>query len=216
MQLIIQVIGDLVFVFNGLYDGGIIVNKSIILKGENKDKTFIEGTAGSGHNGITIYSNGVYITGFNIQKIGQFWPDSAIHINSNDNVISNNIIKNNKFGIDIFESDNNIISQNLIINQARYGGIYMCYSSNNNISRNIISNNNDAGINLLGSYNNYIIENTISNHHWGGIVLLDMTDTCNIIYHNNLQYNDPYNAVDFGLNSWDNGHPEGGKFLERL
>ena len=109
--------GDTIYVFSGVYDGGLIVDKSIILKGENQENTFIEGTAGPGHDGISIYSDGVYVTGFNIQKIGNFWPDSAIHINSNDNIICNNIITNNKFGIDIFESTNTTISQNMILNQ---------------------------------------------------------------------------------------------------
>ena len=204
--------GDTIYVFSGVYDGGLIVDKSIILKGENQENTFIEGTAGPGHNGISIYSDGVYVTGFNIQKVGNFWPDSAIHINSNDNIICNNIITNNKFGIDIFESTNTIISQNMIINQARYGGIYMRYSSNNNISGNIISNNNDAGINLLDSYNNTIIENTISNHFWGGIVLLDSSETSNIVYHNNLFNNVPNNGEDYGLNIWDNNYPSGGNY----
>ncbi len=204
--------GDTIYVFSGVYDGGLIVDKSIILKGENQENTFIEGTAGPGHNGISIYSDGVYVTGFNIQKIGNFWPDSAIHINSNDNIICNNTITNNKFGIDIFESTNTSISQNMIINQARYGGIYMRYSSYNNISGNIISNNNDAGINLLGSYHNTIIENTISNHHWGGIVLLDPSETSNIVYHNNLFNNVPNNGVDLGLNIWDNNYPSGGNY----
>ena len=204
--------GDTVFVFSGVYDGGLIVDKSIILKGENQENTFIEGTAGPGHNGISIYSDGVYVTGFNIQKIGKFWPDSAIHINSNDNIICNNIITNNKFGIDIFDSINTTISQNIIINQARYGGIYMRYSSDNKISGNVISNNNDAGINLLGSYNNIIIENTISNHHWGGIVLLDTSETNNIVYHNNLFNNVPNNGVDLGLNIWDNNYSSGGNY----
>ena len=35
--------GDTVFVYNGIYDGGIIVNKSIILQGENREDTFING-----------------------------------------------------------------------------------------------------------------------------------------------------------------------------
>jgi len=206
--------GDTVFVFNGLYDGGLIVNKSISLIGENKSSTYIEGTAGPGHNGISIYSNQVHVIGFNIQNIGQFWPDSAIYINSNDNIISDNIITNNKFGIDISDSDNNLISQNLIINQDRYGGIYMRYSSNNIISKNIISNNNDAGINLLGSYNNSILENIISNHRWGGIVLLDQSNTSNIIYHNNLINNVPNNAADIGFNNWDNDFLSEGNYWD--
>ncbi|MCK5112952.1 MAG: hypothetical protein KAQ84_05355, partial [Thermoplasmatales archaeon] len=36
--------GDTIYVFSGVYDGGLIVDKSIILKGENQENTFIEGT----------------------------------------------------------------------------------------------------------------------------------------------------------------------------
>ncbi|MCK5112737.1 MAG: hypothetical protein KAQ84_04270, partial [Thermoplasmatales archaeon] len=55
-------------------------------------------------------------------------------------------------------------------------------------------------------------ENTISNHHWGGIVLLDQSETNNIVYHNNLFNNVPNNGVDLGLNIWDNNYPSGGNY----
>ncbi|UCD14688.1 MAG: right-handed parallel beta-helix repeat-containing protein [Thermoplasmatales archaeon] len=205
--------GDTIFVFSGKYYGGLIVEKSLILIGENKESTFIDGTEGPGHNGISIYGDGVLLTGFTIHNVGGFWPDSAIYINSYDNIICNNIIKNNKLGIDMLESLNNIISQNIIENQ-QYYGVNMRYSSNNNISSNIIFNNKRTGINIFGSYDNTIIENTILNNNWSGLAILDRTVTNNFIYHNNFFNNDPDNGFDSGLNVWDNDYPSGGNYWD--
>jgi parallel beta-helix repeat protein len=206
--------GDTVFVYNGIYDGGIIVNKSITLQGENRENTFINGAVGISDNGISIISDGVYLTGFTIQYVNTFWPDSAIYINAYDTVIDNNIINDNKFGIDLYKSENTRISNNLIINQNRCDGIYVSFSSNNIISNNIISDNNGYGIIFTESTNNIIFENSISNNNWGGLTIQDENNIGNLIYHNNFFNNKPDNSWDVGLNYWNNSYPIGGNFWD--
>ncbi|MFO7677497.1 MAG: NosD domain-containing protein [Thermoplasmatota archaeon] len=205
--------GDTIFVYNGVYDGGIIIDKKIILIGEDKNHTIIDGP-GEIHNGIYIFSDGVDLSGFTIQNVGNFFPDCALYISSDDNKIYNNIITGNKFGIDIYESVNNHIYDNMIVNQDRYDGINLRFSSNNVISRNVISGNNGHGIMLVESCENIIVENVIANNHWGGLTILTQNDTDNIIYNNNFFQNIPHNGWDVGMNSWHMTYPVGGNYWD--
>lgn len=206
--------GDTIFVYNGLYAGGIEVDKSIVLVGQDKVKTFIEGTSGPGQNGISVYVDGVTIRGFSFQRIGNFWPEAAIYINSNNNKVHDNIITNNKFGIDLMQASNNSIFNNLIINQVRYQGMYISYSDNNRIFNNIIANNNGGALTIADSYFNVISNNTISHNKWGGVVFIDESEGKNLIYNNNFFNNVPDNGNDKGINNWDNGYYDGGNYWD--
>jgi len=80
---------------------------------------------------------------------------------SDECLISKNNVSNNLFGI-YLEGNNNSISNNLISNNGL--GIYL-ERSNNNISNNNISSNG-CGIYLSGS-NNIISDNIICSNNWG-------------------------------------------------
>jgi len=206
--------GDRIYVFNGLYSGGIEIDKSIGLIGQDKNNTIIEGSSGPGLNGISIFSDGVTLTGFTLQKIGNFWPEVAIHVNSDSNIIFENIITTNKFGIDLMQASNNSIFNNLIINQIRYQGMYISYSNNNKIYNNLIANNNGGAMTIADSYFNVIYNNTISHNEWGGIVFIDKIEGNNLVYNNNFFNNLPSNGNDKGINYWDNGHILGGNYWD--
>jgi parallel beta-helix repeat protein len=103
--------------------------------------------------------------------------------NNNYNIIKNNSIKYNSYGIDVDLSHYNTISDNtvyyngvgfsfdssnsnfIIKNIIQYGmnGIYLSESSNNNISCNIIQNSNFNGIYLLYSQDNILKDNEMFN-----------------------------------------------------
>jgi len=206
--------GDTVFVYNGVYEGGLVIDKSIILQGENREFTIIDGVAVNEQNGVSIIGDGVHLSGFTLRNIGKFWPESAVYINAYDTVICNNIITDNKFGIDVYESENTKIQNNLIVNQNRYDGIYVRFSSYNTISNNVISDNNGYGLILVESPYNLIFENSISNSNWGGLAIQDEINVGNIIYHNNFFGNIPQNAWDVGDNFWNDSYPSGGNFWD--
>ena len=141
-------IGDTVFVFDDSspYYENVVVDKSIDLIGENRDTTVLDGSYDI--YVVEIKADGVAVSGFTIQHGGKY---SGIYIESDECVISNNIIRDNE-----------------------YDGIRIRYSTlNNRICNNLICDNNDSGI-LQFSGNSkylYIDNNTIRDNHRDGVTL---------------------------------------------
>jgi parallel beta-helix repeat protein len=193
--------GDTVFVYDDSspYYEGVDVDKSINLIGENRDTTVIDGLGI--WEVVHISADSVNITGFTIRNSGSSWPDDAgIDIDSNYNTITGNNIKNNYYGISLYSSSNNIISENIISLNTHYG-IQLYSSSNNIITGNIISLNNLYGISLSSSSNNIITGNIIS-HNNGGISL--PTSRCNNITGNSFYNDGLYLYVDYVDDSYQN------------
>lgn len=93
--------GDTVFVYSGIYNEKIVIEKSIILKGENRDTTIIDG---SGYGDvIEIHASSIKIEGFLIQNGKGFGKAGIKAIKMNpcltDIQVSNCIIKDNNKGI---------------------------------------------------------------------------------------------------------------------
>jgi len=155
--------GDIVFVYteSSPYYENIVIDKSILLIGENPSDTIIDGN----FSDCTIYINSsdVFIFGFSI-KHGNL---SGIKIwRSKYCVITNNIIQNNKrYGISLIESCNNSIEVNYI--KYNDNGIKLSSKSNFNVfeGNEIKSNNN--GIYLEDSSENILTANEISNNEYG-------------------------------------------------
>jgi parallel beta-helix repeat protein len=102
---------------------------------------------------------------------------------SNDNIISNNILLNNFDGINLGYSNNNSISSNIFQNNT--GGIMFYSPSNNNtISNNIFLNNTNSIKSFSPSRNNTIIENTILKSGYNAIYLTYSSDNNKIIKNN--------------------------------
>ncbi|MCW7074613.1 MAG: right-handed parallel beta-helix repeat-containing protein [Candidatus Methanospirare jalkutatii] len=133
--------------------------------------------------------------------------------------IMNAELTNTDVGIELFESDNCLISN--IISSNNDDGIFLLNSNNNSISENKISSNNDDGICLGYSNNNSISNNKIRLNYYGiglsysnnnsiseniislndnGIVIWFSNN--NIIYMNNF-INNTCNAFSNGSNIWN-------------
>lgn len=105
--------GNKVYVFNGLYEENLIINKTITLAGEGKSNTTIDG---NGNNVVSIFSDNVEIQGFTIKN----GNNGIILNNSSHNIIKENNILNTNCGIYIDElSGNNLIYLNNIINNIK-------------------------------------------------------------------------------------------------
>jgi parallel beta-helix repeat protein len=146
--------GDTVFVYNGTYAENVVVNKSIHLIGEDKNKVYLE--AGN-KDGIKVIANNVEITGFTIDsEPADSYDDSAIDLSSSYNFVHhNNIIKSEWYGIFVFNSSYNFIENNSIIDNDI--GIWLCKASGNVIRYNNINHSNYCGLWLYPfSYSNYI------------------------------------------------------------
>ena len=191
--------GNTIYVKKGTYHENVIINKSIILLGEDKKTTVITGDYSG--DVLSIVADEVTISGFTLQNSGTNGfsdCDSGVDIRSNYNTISGNIIEYNWCGINFYQSQHNkiigniissndhgffsfskvnynLISRNSIVGN-HYYGVYLVNNTNyNTISFNTVQNNN-AGITLLDSSNNDISENIIINNNGSAI---DLTVLCN-------------------------------------
>ena len=195
--------GYTVFVYNGIYYENLVIDKKLILIGENKNSAIIDGT--NGRHVVSFKSNGINLSEFTIRKGRN--TGCGIIIKSDNNIITDNIIiSNTQSGILLDKSNNNKIEDNIITQNLWYGiqlvnsdsnkiinneissnidsGISLTSKSNdNNISRNIININQFQGIDINSCYRNTICENHISNNKVG-IEILASYD--NIFSRNNF------------------------------
>lgn len=112
---------DTVFVYNGYYNENIIINKSIILTGENKTNTIIDGRGKT--DTVTINSENTVIQGFTIinatgAEIIDHIFRAGIRVTASNNIIRGNIIKNNNAGVFARRVTNITIKDNSFYNNS--------------------------------------------------------------------------------------------------
>jgi parallel beta-helix repeat protein len=198
--------GYTIHVYSGTYNENLVIDKSIDLIGEDKDNTIILGNEND--DGITINKDQTSISGFTIKSgLGT----RAIWIKSSDNIISDNNLSDNSWGIYMENAPNNMISEN-IIGKNIYG-IQMWDSDGCTISTNIIYSNNSGsndgvyaqscnqtlfsdntiytskrGIQFISSNNLTISGNTIHSNSNTGLHLADSCEN-NEIFNNDIYLN---------------------------
>jgi len=166
-----------VYVYNGIYQENIIIDKNLTLTSFSYDKPILDGQR---NTGITISDNFV--------------------------IINNFIINNCSNGIKIFNSTKTISNIQIINNTIKNNtleAIYIQNSQNNNITGNIINNNSGNGLLLISSSNNKIYKNNFINNSKNGTSITSSSDN-NIIYYNNFLNNSYSNAYDSCDNYWFN------------
>ena len=181
--------GDTIFVYNGIYNEKIIINKSINLIGENPEETIINGcfekevVAGScsfedKNIIITVSADYVNITGFNIiDKTGYCSFQSArscsgifLYKCNNNNIYGNVLNDLGIGGIIAIQSNNNKLSDNIFHN-VFVSGILLDNSKDNVIENNEFLQNNLYSIWLLACENTVIDNNIIKNGNFLGLSL---------------------------------------------
>ena len=161
--------GNTVFVYNGTYYEHIVLDKSIVFRGEDRNYTIIDGTRSG--DVIVISANNVSIYNFTVKNSN----DSGVGINiySDFSFIYGNIIVNNGWsGIKTGNAckDCSIIKNNIVNNG--YGLFFNEMTINNNFSGNIIDNNRWDGIYLDHSNDGVVADNTVTNNGDDGISLI--------------------------------------------
>ncbi len=201
-----------IFVYAGIYYENIIINKTVILKGENKENTIIDGNYS---NDVILIDEGghVSISGFTIRNSGPFEGtshDAGIEIKSNNNTIYGNIICNNTNGIYSAYAENNTFKQNIFHSNTGYG-MYLHTASDNCIIVGNDVTNNSYGLRIKGSRNNNVSKNLFSDNRRGLYFCCGSRD--NIVYHNTFVNNSLWDGKDDVTgNHWDNGYPIGGNY----
>jgi len=188
--------GDTIFVHQGIYHENIVVNKSISIIGENKNKTMIDG-GGSGVV-VRIVADNVSLSGFTIQNSGEEAFESGILIQSNFNNISGNIIeKNGLTGVYLNNSFGSLLFENIITDNGG-DGVFLVYSSNNILFNNVVARNN-GGVRLYSSDENNISRNVVTHDLLGGIYLFYSSH--NVLFGNVIRYNKEYGLnLDYSSN----------------
>jgi parallel beta-helix repeat protein len=185
--------GHTIFVDAGVYNESLLINKSVSLKGENKDDTILNATfqitplfdleAAM----VNITASNVEIAGFNLTG----WYFNQISASSCSNItIRDNIVTSGGTCIALSNANNCTVADNIIVGDGLEGNnlVVLASCSGCIIRNNTIEYACYEGIRLVNSNNNLIYENLISDNQYG-IDFYNGLDTGNTIFHNNFEGN---------------------------
>lgn len=192
--------GDQVFVFSGWYNENIIINKSIVLTGEDKNTTSIVG--GNGSEIIRIRDCQVELSGFTIQSYNGTNIMGMEIIGCWSSHIHDTIVKSCDIGMLISDTESSRISHNTFLNC--HNGLYLGIIGNVTISWNRLEGNgNGSGIECFLStlFRNYFIRNSISNNVIG--MYLAVTSLTVIKENNFIGNQQPAFFTASFFNIWD-------------
>jgi len=184
--------GDTIFVYNGTYWIDVFINKTVNLKGENKNTTIIDEKGKI--LGLHVTADNVNISNFTIKNTTvAHWECSAITIKGNRSRVFNNIITDNRRGMILLNVFGVIVEDNLFLDNHNIHPDYTSYNlelinSYDNIIRGNIFINKEkcvlADFKLTNSDNNQIINNNLSGSNKDGILLISSNK--NKIEYNNI------------------------------
>jgi len=155
--------GDTILVAAGTYPEYVCVNKSVTLKGTNR-QSIITGGPGSATRVVDVKISNVEISGFTVQgpalsykgiyvepPLEQYFTNINITDNTvircNDGIFysrsskcfaTNNTLQGNTYGIRLYDSNHNIVAENFINASGYYGITFYARSYYNNITENTV------------------------------------------------------------------------------
>jgi len=171
----------------GIYSGPVILDAPITIDGKG------EVTIDAGGKGSVIYidTDGTVIKNLHLTNSGESHNDidSAVQVRGNFNVIKDNVIDNCLFGIDLQQSEHNIIRRNRISSKpvdlgVRGDSVRLWYSFYNKITDNIIRDSRDMVV--WYSANNTIARN---DSRGGRYSLHFMYSRFNVVDSNHYEHN---------------------------
>ena len=160
--------GEVLLIPPGTYSGPVYVERAITLDGQGK-VTIDSGGKGSV---VILDTDGAVLKNLHLTNSGDHHNDldSGVQVRGNFNVIKDNIIDDCLFGIDLQQSENNIVKRNTISSKdenlgMRGDAIRLWYSFENKITHNIINNTRDMVV--WYSKNNVIKHNITHGGRYG-------------------------------------------------
>ncbi|PIE91131.1 MAG: copper ABC transporter substrate-binding protein [Acidobacteria bacterium] len=130
----------------GIYSGPLILDFPITIDGQHR----VTIDAGGKGSVVFIDTDGATLKGLKLINSGESHNDidSGVQVRGNFNVIKDNIIENCLFGVDLQQSNNNIVRRNKISSQEhglgqRGDAVRLWYSFNNRIEDNEVINSRD-------------------------------------------------------------------------
>ena len=162
--------GDTIRVERGSYAGNVVLSKSLTLEGLARPMILGEGQGSV----VTVTADGCTVRGFIIEHSGGMLEEenSGVLLKSNGNKIEQNELRDILFGVYLFASNDNVISDNLIRGRdsieigERGAGIHIWNSLRNTLTGNTILAARD-GMYLQNASNSVIRGNRISDLRYG-------------------------------------------------
>jgi parallel beta-helix repeat protein len=182
--------GDTIFVYEGVYNETIFVDKTLKIVGENKSVTFIDGMYNE--KIIQILADNVVFTDFTLKNSNGFKGNAAVYIKYDNVTISNCIIYRTRTGI-IIDSSNNINIKDCLLH-TNGEGISVKYSKTINIKDSEICHNG-LGVNLYKSKN--IVFENIYLHENSHALFINDSSNIEIIHCASCDNNDNGGGVLF-------------------
>lgn len=157
--------GDTVFVYSGWYNESILIDKSIVVCGEDRNTTFIIG--GNTSDIVRIDDTSAEFKRFTIQGPQDKFLNGIYISNCWSTNICENFVKSCEYGILIVSSESLLVSNNTILDC--FYSIENVITGNVTITENrIVGNGKGFGIEVQGTiFKNYIIRNSITNNSIG-------------------------------------------------
>jgi len=199
--------GDIIIINKGIYYENLVVNKSLILKGNGSP--VIDGS-GNG-SVIVILANETTLDGL-VAENSSFESDGIKLISIYNNSIKNNTIHKCGSGLNLLDSSSNIImgnnisdnrvainisngSRNLAQGNEIYNneiGIKLWISNNNSLSKNNINFIDQQGIIIRKSNGNHLADNIVSFCSKDGVSIMESNDN---IMNDSKSHNNTMNGI---------------------
>jgi len=160
--------GETLLLQPGVYAGPVVISKSIELDGQN------QATIDAGGKGTVVLldTDGATLRNLHLTNSGESHNDidAAVQVRGNYNVVKDNVIDNCLFGIDLQQSESNVVRRNRISSKSHFelgqrgDAIRLWYSFNNKVTDNHITESRDMVV--WYSADNTISRNTSSNSRY--------------------------------------------------
>ena len=152
--------GDTIFVYSGIYYGVITIDKTVMLTGEEKTSTMIDGQQ-LGEDTITVTAPKVHLSGFTIcnsPRGGGYNAGLKLEY-ADESVIEHNIFTDNCWAAEIRSSSSCIFFDNSVVDNEQ-GGVHLPLSTFTQISGCTFSGNGKKGLEIFNGNDQVISSNT--------------------------------------------------------
>ncbi len=202
---------DIIHVYSGTYDENLLISKSVHIRGDDKDSTFIQGVQSSTEHTMKVTADNVSIREVTVSnELRQSQDFPCVFVDStSDFVLDSCILTYGERGVYLQYAIDAEIS-NCVIQNNDQKGVKLYFADGCLIYDNQIKNNGD-GLRLHGSDGNMIYQNMISGNGYGILVSASVD---NVFYENEFSANSAGNAEDttLGSNSWS--HNQKGNYWD--
>ncbi|HVQ01273.1 MAG TPA: NosD domain-containing protein [Candidatus Thermoplasmatota archaeon] len=190
--------GDTVFVFSksSPYLEHVIVDRSILLIGENRSTTIIDG--GGFGDVVLLRADTVTVTGFTVQHGGDLPKVNAgIEARANRSDIHGNIMfQNGRYGVGVLlnHSSEAHVYDNIIVENGNEG-VFIGSSTNAIVEHNTMTHNGHCGVVISKSMMSTVVNNTMTDNYAGVSLWPGAT-------HNEIARNVIYDQDYSGIGIW--------------